>query len=466
MSQKSRFAKARRAIIQRQNARSILNPFAKFLNQQATGGIFLFVFSLIAIAAVNIPSLQWLHNFWDKDLTLTFNFNASFLPLHTVREWVNSMLMAIFFFFLCLEIKREMVVELFSPRSILLPILAAIGGLVVPAAIYFACAAAGGDGAESAPGWGITTATGLAFTICMLSLLKSRISRGVKVFIISVAIIDTLITVIISSIAYPSHTIYIGFLIAAALIVCLLALLNRFCVNYSFPYFVLGILLWFFMLRSGIHAATAGIILALAIPSSIKINQIRFYARSRFMLEKFKEAYNTATPLLKNEREQEQINNVLREINKVTPLILRAENAVYPWVHFCIMPIFALANIGIIINAESVGMLTSATAIGIFLGLVIGKPAGIMLMSFIAVKLKLTSLPEKAQWVELLGVSVLAGMGFSMSIFAGTIAFSGIDVADLQNLGKLAALIATLFSAVCGYILIIGACKKHTYRNT
>jgi NhaA family Na+:H+ antiporter len=446
------------------SAQSIVNPFAKFLKQQTTGGILLLVFSAIAVAAANVPALQWLHSFWDKDLTLTFNFNASFLPLHTVREWVNSGLMTIFFFFLGLEIKREMVTEWSPSRNMLLPILAAVGGVVAPVAVYFSVA--GVAEAATAPGWGITTTTGLAFTICMLTLLKSRISRGVKVFITSVAIIDTLATVIVLSILYPSHAIYFGFIAAAAAIVCALALLNRLRVNYAFPYLVLGILLWFFTLRSGVHATVAGIILALTIPSSIRINQIRFYARSKFMLEKFKKAYNTATPLLKNEQEQEQIGNILREINKATPLILRAENAVYPWVHFCIMPIFALANIGIIINPTAAGLLTSATAIGIFLGLTLGKPVGITLASLTAVKLKLASLPEKARWMELLGGSVLAGMGFSMSIFAGTMAFSDIEMADLQNLGKLVTLISTLFAALCGSIIIVYACKNHTSYTT
>ncbi|MDR3365553.1 MAG: Na+/H+ antiporter NhaA [Prevotellaceae bacterium] len=460
MSRKSRIAKARRLLSQQHSAQSIISPFAKFLKQQTTGGVLLLAFSAIAIAAANIPALQWLHNFWDKDLTLTFNFNANFLPLHTVREWVNSGLMTIFFFFLGLEIKREMVIEWSSLRTVLLPIFAAVGGIVVPVAIYFA-ATCGADAATT-PGWGITATTGLAFTICMLTLLKSRISRGVKVFITSVAIIDTLVTVVVMSVLYPSHSIYYGFLVAAAAIVCVLALLNRFRVNYAFPYLALGILLWFFVLRSGVHATLAGVILALTIPSSIKINQIRFYVRSKFMLEKFKEAYNTATPLLKNEQEQKQIGNVLREINKATPLILRTENASYPWVHFCIIPIFALANIGIVINSASAGMLTSAVAIGIFLGLAVGKPLGITLMSLLAVKLKLTSLPEKARWAEIVGGSVLTGMGFSMSIFAGTIAFDGLEVVDLQNLGKLVALISTLFAALCGYIILAGAGKKYT----
>ncbi|MDR0687093.1 MAG: Na+/H+ antiporter NhaA [Prevotellaceae bacterium] len=463
MSKKSKIAKARRLLNQRHSAQSIISPFAKFLKQQTTGGILLLTFSAIAIAAANLPALQWLHDFWDKDLTLAFNFNTDYLPLRTVREWVNSGLMVIFFLFLGLEIKREMVVELSSSRNILLPIFAAIGGAVAPAVIYLSI---NGIDAPSASGWGITTTTGLALTICMLSALKSRISLSIKVFLTSVAIIDTLATVIIMSVLYPSHSIYFGFLIAAAITACALMLLNRLRVNSAFPYFVLGILLWFFVLRSGVHATLAGIVLALAIPSSIRINQIRFYVRSRFMLEKFKEAYNTAVPLLKNEREQEQIGNLLREINRATPLILRSENALYPWVHFCIMPIFALANIGAIINADTIGMLTSATAIGIFFGLVLGKPIGITLMSFIAVKLKLTALPEKTRWVEILGTGALAGMGFSMSIFAGTVAFDGGDMVDLQNLGKLTTLLSTLFSAICGYVFLTCTCKKSASHAT
>ncbi|MDR1417533.1 MAG: Na+/H+ antiporter NhaA [Prevotellaceae bacterium] len=464
MSNKSRIAKARKVLNQMRSAQSIISPFSKFFKQQTTGGIMLLTFSAIAIAAANLPSLRWLHDFWDKDLTLTFNYVTSYLPLRTVREWVNSGLMAIFFFFIGLEIKREIVIEQSSTRNILLPIFAAIGGAVVPIAIYLAVN--GGVEALSSSEWGITSATGIAFTICILSLLKSRVPLAIKVFFTSVAILDTLITVIAMSILYPSHTIYFGFLIAAAGVVCGLMLLNRFRVNYAFPYLALGILLWFFMLRSGIHPIIAGIALALTIPSNIRVNQIRFYARSKFMLEKFKEAYNSATPLLRNEREQQQIGNLLREINKATPLILRVESALYSWVHFCIMPIFALANIGIIINAEAVGMLTSATSIGIFLGLTLGKPIGITLMSFIAVKFKFATLPEKTRWVEILGVGMLSGMGFSMSIFAGTIAFYSGDMVDLQNLGKLTTLISTLFAAICGYTLLAATCKKSVSHTT
>lgn len=441
------------------SAQSIISPFSKFFKQQTTGGILLLTLSAIAIAAANLPALHWLHDFWDRDLTLTFNFVTTYLPLHTVREWVNSGLMAIFFFFIGLEIKREMLVEHSSSRNYLLPIFAAIGGVVVPAAIYLSIN--GGAESLSASGWGITTTTGIALTICMLSLLKSRVSLAIRIFLTSVAIMDTLATDVIMSVLYPSHAIYYGFLVAAAVVVGLLMLLNRFRVNYAFPYLALGILLWFLVLRSGVHATVAGVALALTIPSSIRINQIRFYARSKFMLEKFKEAYNSATPLLRNEHEQQQIANLQREIDKATPLILRAENALYSWVHFCIMPIFALANIGFVVNQEAIGMLTSATAVGIFLGLAVGKPVGVMLMSFVAVKFKLATLPEKTRWVEILGAGVLAGMGFSMSIFAGTVGFGSGDVADLQNLGKLVTMIATLFTAVCGYIILLAAGKKN-----
>ncbi|MDR1341898.1 MAG: Na+/H+ antiporter NhaA [Prevotellaceae bacterium] len=459
MSRQSRIAKARKVLNQRRNAQSIISPFAKFFKQQTTGGVLLLTFSIIAIAAANLPWLRWLHDFWDKDLTLAFNFVTSYLPLRTVKEWVNSGLMAIFFFFIALELKREIVIDQSSSRNILLPIFAAIGGAIVPAAIYLFVN--GGVAAPGSSGWGTTSTTGIALTICILSLLKSRVPLAIKVFFMSVAIMDTLLTVVVMSVLYPSHAIYFGFLIAAAAVVGVLMLLNRFRVNYAFPYFALGILLWFLVLRSGIHATVAGIALALTIPSSIKINQVRFYARSKFMLEKFKKAYNSATPLLRNEREQEQIVNLQREINKATPLILRTESALYAWVHFCIMPIFALANIGITINSAAVGMLTSATAVGIFLGLVLGKPIGITLMSFIAVKFKLAFLPEKTRWIEILGVGMLAGMGFSMSFFADTIAFYSGDMVDLQNLGKLVILISTLFSAICGYLLLTVACKKN-----
>jgi NhaA family Na+:H+ antiporter len=212
-------------------------------------------------------------------------------------------------------------------------------------------------------------------------------------------------------------------------------------------------------LRSGVHATVAGVALAMTIPASVKINQIRFYVRSKYMIERFRDAYSK-TPLLQNEIEQAQLFNLQHEIRSATPLILRLTHALQPWITFCIMPIFALANAGVKINLESFGMLTHPVALGIFFGLLLGKPIGITLMSWITIKLKLAAMPDKTRWMEMIGAGMLAGIGFTMSIFIDTIAFSGADEQLLQNAGKLAILITSTCAGIFGLIYMKIITKK------
>jgi NhaA family Na+:H+ antiporter len=335
--------------------------------------------------------------------------------------------------------------------------------MAVPAIIYYYC----NSGYAGMPGCGIPMATDIAFTIGVLSLLGKRVPIAIKVFLIALAIVDDLGAIVVMAFFYPTHALSVEFLVAAMVVVGLLITLNSLRVNNSFPYIALGILLWFLILRSGIHATIAGVILAMTIPSRMKINQIRFYVRSKYILDNFKKAYNNAVPLLKNEQEQEQIGNMLREIHKATPLILRIENALHHWITYCIMPIFALANAGVIIHLDTFSMLfANADALrvfgGIFLGLVLGKPIGIVLASFCTIKLGLAAMPDKARWIEMIGAGMLAGIGFTMSIFIDTLAFSTDDMANLQNLGKLSILIASLFAGICGYVFMSFTCKKTT----
>ena len=408
----------------------------------------LLIFTAIAILCANVPALEWAHTFWEAPLNLALRGNADFMPLRTVGDWVNDAVMVVFFFTVGLEIKREMVVgELSSIRNALLPIFAAVGGMIVPALIYYNINA----GTVSEYGWGIPMATDIAFTIGVLSLLGKRVPIALKVFLTALAIVDDLGAIIVMAIFYPTHALHFEFLAGAVVILALLIALNRLRINRAYPYVFLGLILWFLTLRSGVHATVAGVALAMTIPASVRINQIRFYVRSKYMIERFRDAYSNA-PLLQNDIEQEQVFNLQHEIRSATPLILRLSHALQPWITFCIMPIFALANAGVKINLESFGMLTHPVALGIFFGLLLGKPIGITLMSWITIKLKLAAMPDKTRWIEMIGAGMLAGIGFTMSIFIDTIAFSGAHELQLQNAGKLAILITSTCAGIFGLI--------------
>jgi NhaA family Na+:H+ antiporter len=419
------------------------------------GGMLLLIFTVVAILCANIPALSFVHNIWSTDLSLSFSYNAGFLSLHTVGDWVNSGLMVIFFFVIGLELKREgMVGELSSTRNGMLPLFAAAGGLLLPLAIYVSLNVNGTGG----HGWGIPMSTDVVFALALLALLGKRVPLSLKVFLAATAIAGSMIAVIAMAVCYPSE-LHVEFLAAAACVLGALIALNYMRVNRTFPYTFFGILLWFFMLRSGIHASVAGIALALTIPSRVKVNQVRFYVRSKYMIERYRDAYRTE-PLIKNEIEQAQLNNLTSEIRRATPLLVRLQHALQPWVTYFILPLFALVNAGVVINGEALSLLTSPIAVGIFLGLLLGKPIGIALMSWLAVKLKLAAKPDKSTWAQVVGIGILSGVGFSVSIFTSTIAFSGVGEEQLLNAGKLATLVTSLCAGVLGVVYMNFICKK------
>lgn len=458
-----RLAKVRYRVKQAQRTQILISPFGRFIEGQAAGGKLLIFFTILAILAANIPFLQPLHEFWGKELSVSFNYNTDYLPLKTIGEWINDGLMVIFFFSVGLEIKRQILVgELSSVRKATLPIFAAVGGMLIPAIIYFCINYFGNADIDirnlAVKGFGIPMATDIAFTIGILSMLGKKVPPALKIFLIALAIADDLGAILVLAIFYPSHAIVWGYLLLALLVTLLLSLLNYLRINMAFPYIFLGILLWLFVLKSGIHATVAGVILAMTIPTSIKVNQIRFFVRSKYMLGKFREAYNNSAPLLKNEEEQEQLHNLEREISRATPLLLRLEHSIQPWVTFFILPLFALSNAGVAINAESFGMLTSTVSLGIFFGLLFGKPIGIFLFSFIAIKLRFGTMPEKTGWNQLLGAGILAGIGFTMSLFIDSLAFS--NNIEFLNIGKLSILITSILAGLLGYLYMSKVCKK------
>ena len=375
----------------------------KILHNSMTGGVLLLICAVVAVMAANVPALGWLHRFWDIRLGFSFGEFSFDMP---VRQWVDDVLMAVFFFSVGLEIKRELLVgELSTIKKAMLPMFAALGGMVFPALIYTYFNA----GTPSAAGWGIPMATDIAFAIGVLSLLGNRCPVGLKVLLVALAVVDDIGAIIVLAVFYPSHDIHLIYLIYAAVTVLALLALNRAGIRSLLFYLILGAVLFIFVFKSGVHATIAGVILAMTIPAKTSKDDIRAFTGPDSPLGKL-------------------------------------ETALHPWVNFLIMPIFALANAGVVIDPSSLGQGTMPAVIpGVFFGLLLGKPLGIFVFSWLAVKLGLAGKPEGTRWIQILALGILGGIGFTMSIFIDNLAFT--DPAMI-NAGKL-AILATSFLAAC-----------------
>lgn len=425
---------------------SLMGIFQTFLHSNITGGILLLVCTIFAILAANIPALSGFHTFWDTEAGMHIGDLSVSMSL---RNWVNDGLMAIFFFSVGLEIKRELLVgELSSPKKAMLPMFAAVGGMIFPAIIYTIF----NWGTPTQNGWGIPMATDIAFAIGVLSLLGKSCPIGLKVFLTALAIVDDIGAIIVLAVFYPSNELQLIYLLYAAIVVLVLILFNRMKVKSVIAYLVPGLFLFIFIFNSGIHATIAGVILAMTIPAKSSINEVRYYVSSKRLLEKFKKAGNSEVKVLANNNQLDIINRLARNSNSINPLLHRLEEVLHPWVHFLIMPIFALANAGVVIDGSVLSNTPLPTVMtGIFFGLFLGKPIGIFLFSWLAVKFKLAQLPKNTTWIQILLLGIVGGIGFTMSIFIDNLAFT--DQAFI-NEGKLAILVTSCFSAIVGVIAL------------
>lgn len=420
-------------------ARNFLNAF---LHNESIGGILLMICAVIALMCANITQLSFLHELWQTRFGISVGSFSLEMPLEL---WINDFLMAIFFFVVGLEIKREMMVgELSSIKQAALPIVAAVGGMIVPALIY---TLANLQELESARGWGIPMATDIAFALGVLSLLGKRVPLGLKVFLTALAIVDDLGAIIVLAVFYPTHALHFDMLVYAAIVMLLLFAFNRSRVNNPLMYVVLGLFLWYFVFMSGIHATIAGVLLALTIPSKTVINEVRFSVSLKYWLGKFKEVSNSEVEVLANSEQQHIIHQIDRNVRNISPLMHKFEAGLHPWVTYFIMPVFALANAGVAITGDLFSLPVPAVATGIFFGLLLGKPLGIFLFSFIAVKCRIAKLPAGTQWSQIFALGIIAGIGFTMSIFIDGLAF---ESENLVNIGKAAILGTSLVAAVLG----------------
>ena len=418
------------------------NFLAAFLHNEAIGGILLMICAVVALMCANIPQLGFLHELWDTNVGINI---GSFSLEMSLELWINDFLMAIFFFVVGLEIKREMMVgELSSLKQASLPILAAVGGMVVPAIIY---SVFNWSDPESASGWGIPMATDIAFALGVLSLLGKRVPLGLKVFLTALAIVDDLGAIIVLAIFYPTHALHFDMLVYAAVIVLLLFTFNRNRVNNPLMYVIPGIFLWYFIFQSGIHATIAGVILALTIPSKTVINEVRFSVSIKYWLEKFKHVSNSEVEVLANPEQQHILHQMEKNVRNMSPLMHKFEAGLHPLVTFFIMPVFALANAGVAISGDLFTFPIPSVATGIFFGLLCGKPLGIFLFSLAAVKMRIAELPQGTNWKQIFALGIIAGIGFTMSIFIDGLAFSN---ENLINIGKAAILGTSLVAALAG----------------
>jgi NhaA family Na+:H+ antiporter len=338
----------------------------------------------------------------------------------TLLEWINDGLMAMFFFVIGLEIKREILVgELASWRQAALPLAAALGGSILPALLY----AAFNEGTEGAKGWGIPMATDIAFSLGILSLLGARVPLALKVFLTALAIADDLMAVLVIAIFYTSTISWMSLAIGALFLVLLIAA-NFMGVRHPLVYSILGIGgLWVAFLLSGVHATIAGVIAAMTIPARTRLTGREFIEKGKALLQRFEQVLSPDLPPLANREGHRIARRMKTAVAHVETPLQQLEHALHPWVTVVVMPVFALANAGVTLDADIVAMLIDPVALGICLGLLVGKPVGIVLSAWLAIRCGVATLPEGVSWPQLGAVGVLAGIGFTMSLFIAGLAF-------------------------------------------
>jgi NhaA family Na+:H+ antiporter len=380
----------------------ITAPFRWFFKLESASGLVLLIGAVIALILSNSNLSEYYFAVLNIHISVgTQNFGLDLSVLH----WINDVLMCVFFFVVTLEIKREFVHgELSKPKQASLPIIAAIGGMAVPAIIYIIINL---ETNNTLRGWAIPSATDIAFSIGVLSLLGKRVPVSLKIFLMALAIIDDLGAIVIIAFFYSTELQYIYLILMIGSFLALLAI-NKFGVKKFTPYLLIGLLLWYFTHESGIHSTISGVILALTIPHKIR--------------------------------------------EKDFSLLLKLEHILSPYVAFAIMPLFALANAGVSLTGVTMNTLMNPVPLGILSGLFIGKQIGVFLFSYLAIKLKVAEMPSNSNWIKVYGVGILTGIGFTMSLFVGNLAFTE----SIQHMDgvKIGVLSGSILSALVGYFLL------------
>lgn len=422
----------------------ILTPFEEFIDRQTTSGFLLMCMAVLALVLANGPLASAYEHVVQTLISLNIGSWALEMTLH---HWINDGLMALFFFVVGLELKRELLVgELAKPRNAVLPIAAAMGGMVVPALIYFAINPQGG----AAAGWGIPMATDIAFAIGVLALLASRVPKALITFLVALAIVDDLGAVMVIAVFY-TDTIALGPLAATGGLFALLLAFNLGGIRNTIPYFIVAVLMWYALQQSGVHATLAGIMGALSVPATPKYDPARFSEHVRGLMKRFDASHQPGKSIMTNVELRAVVQALENGVHSVEAPLQRLEHIWHMPVAYLVIPIFALANAGIPLASGSLGeTLTHPVMLGVSLGLVLGKFIGITGASWLVLKLGVAELPKDTRFTQIAGVSLLAGIGFTMSIFVAELSFGGRE--DLLLMAKTGILAASLLAGVAGFI--------------
>lgn len=429
----------------------IVRPFQAFASIEASGGILMFAAALL--------SLIWINSAWSgvyKDLIhLPFSLSISETTLVADAHFlINDGLMTLFFFVVGLEIKREILVgDLGSPKKAALPAMAALGGAIAPALVYWLINMEG----PAINGWGIPMATDIAFVTAALTLLGNRAPQGMALFLVSLAIVDDICAVIVIALFY-SGEIITSYLFYALPVLGSLALINFLGFRHPAPYILLGLVLWGLALASGVHATVAGILVAFTIPCRSQLDTHEFAQAAENIVGQFSRQEGRGFVIMLNENNQGVVRTLENLCLRVEPPLQRIEHALHPAVLFVIMPLFALANAGVAIDFSGLGKaLASREALGVIIGLCFGKPVGVAIFSWIAIRIGIAEKPGEMGFSHLLAGGLLCGIGFTMSLFIADLSFN--DYKTLEN-AKLAIIVASLLAGLSGALLLSGLAKK------
>ena len=427
--------------------------FQNFFNTIANGGFLLLFASIAALLWSNISPESYAH-FWHKEFSL--NIGSASLS-HSLAHWVNDGLMTLFFFTVGLEIKREMLVGgLSDPRRAALPVAAAIGGMVFPALIYWWF----NGGASSMSGWGIPIATDIAFSLAILSTLGRRIPFGIRIFLTAFAIADDLGAILVIALFYTPQ-IHLNYLLGGVGVCAVLFVMNRFWVRNPIGYLVMGLILWYMVAHSGLHATITGVIVSMFIPARSRYNTDVFMKMVRERLEQIKcDGDDCGYTIMVNRSHLDAVHSINVACSRVETPLQRMEHAMEPWVAYLILPLFALANAGVVLGALDLG--TAAlhpVTLGIIFGLALGKPVGIILFTWLTTKILRVNLITGATWSMILGVGFLGGIGFTMSLFISALSFTE---PVFQEYAKIGIIGGSLVSGIFGYALLRWATRNRS----
>lgn len=425
----------------------VVKPIQKFIQQEKSGGLILGISVIVALVLANSPLAEDYHHFFQHKFGFVFD-GKTYLE-YDIHHWINDGLMAIFFFVVGLELKREIVAgELAKPRKAMLPIIAALGGMLVPALIYLLFNPTG----EVHSGWGIPMATDIAFALGVLYLLGNRIPLGLKVFLTALAIIDDLGAVLVIAFFYTSDISIISLLLGFTFLIIMYAG-NKMGVRSVLFYALFGIGgLWIAFLLSGVHATIAAVLAAFTIPANVKIKEDIFVSRIKKHLARFSRVDpNDNIPTLTNDQ-LHILEKMTTNTERAIPPLQKLEHAMHPFVTFIIIPIFALANAGVsVLDIEPAQLFSTNVAIGVALGLLVGKVLGVMGFTWLAVKLKVAPFPTGMNLRNLFGLSLLASIGFTMSLFITELAFAN-EIFKTQ--AKVGVFIASIIGGILGYMVL------------